>query len=75
MAVKRLRLDRARYKLPREVVHMAGRQGELPLDLENIPMLRHLFNQPRVQSHLPAAARGAWADVPAVHCDGAVVGA
>ena len=54
---------------------MTGRQGELPLDLENIPMLRHLFNQPRVQSHLPAAARGAWADVPAVHCDGAVVGA
>jgi hypothetical protein len=30
-------------------------------------MLHHLFSQPRVQSHLPAAARRAWADVTAVH--------
>jgi hypothetical protein len=53
---------------------MAGRQGELPLDLGIFLCFAIYSASHAFKSHLPAAARGAWADVPAVHCDGAVVG-
>jgi hypothetical protein len=42
---------------------MTSRQGELP-GFGNIPMFQHVSGQPRVQSRLPAAAGGTWADVP-----------